>query len=325
MARRPASATDRNAGAVTSLLPIGAVSASLPARLSPHLAVLGKAPSEAVGWIFEIKFDGYRMLAKIDRDVRLFTKNGHDWTAKLPLLRARLESMQLPGGWYDGEVVACDERGQPDFGRLQELMSAKTVAYDLAYYVFDLPYFLDHDLRRIPLAVRRHTLQELLAARPDKLVQFSGEVSGQPAQLLEAACEMRLEGLMCKRTDSSYSDGRRSTSWRKLKCRQLADLVIVGYTGARTLDKVLLGIRGKDGRLRYAGSVSNGLSEKGRADLRKALGMIAADESPFSPDGSPGYGKWVQPILLAEVSFAEWTKAGKVRHSVLHRVKAASS
>lgn len=88
---------------------------------------------------------------------------------------------------------------------------------------------------------------------------------------------------------------------------------------------MLLGIRDKDGRLHYAGSVSSGLSEKGGVDLRKALGMIASDENPFAPEHSPAYGRWVQPMLLAEVSFAEWTKAGKVRHSVLHGVKAAST
>lgn len=302
-------------------LPAGATPSPLPTRISPHLAVLGEMPSEATGWVFEIKYDGYRMLLRIDRDVRIYTRNGHDWTTRLPLLLDRIDALQLPTGWYDGELVACDDLGQPDFGRLQEIMSRQDKTACLAYYVFDLLYVLGHDLRQVPLVDRRKTLQTILADRPDPYVRFSSELTGSPAQLLEAACKMGLEGIVAKRADSTYADGRRSTAWRKLKCRQRADLVIGGYTGGRTLDKVLLGLPSDDGRLRYAGSVSNGLSESARLDLYRALGMIASDESPFTPAHSPDYGKWVEPILLAEVSFAEWTKSGKVRHPALRGVK----
>lgn len=183
--------------------------APLPARLAPHLAVLGEAPPLADGWVLEIKYDGFRILLRVDRDVRFYTKNGHDWTAKLPLLRARVEAMQLQPGWYDGELVACGELGKPDFGRLQELLAKREVLDCLAYYLFDLPYLLEHDLRRVPLVERRQALQAILAARPDEFVQFSGELKGDPALLLEAACGISLEGLMCKRADSAYADGRR--------------------------------------------------------------------------------------------------------------------
>lgn len=295
--------------------------APLPPRLSPHLAALGEMPTEATGWVFEIKYDGYRMLTRVDRDVRLYTRNGHDWTAKLPLLRAQIEALQLPPGWYDGELVACDDFGQPDFGRLQEMLSKRAVMDSLAYYLFDLPYLLEHDLRQVPLVERRDTLQAILASRPDPNVRFSSDLKGQPVDVLEAACGMGLEGVMCKRADSAYADGRRSTAWRKLKCRQCADLVIGGYTGSRTLEKVLLGLPGDDGLLIYAGSVGTGLSESARSDLFRALEMIATAASPFTPARSPVYGKWVQPILLAEISFAEWTKIGRVRHPALLGVK----
>lgn len=114
------------------LVPACAKPAPLPARLAPHLAVLGEAQSDAVGWIFEIKYDGYRMLARVDPDVKLFTKNGHDWTSKIPLLCARIEALQLPPGWYDGELVACGDLGKPDFGRLQDLLAKRAVTHCLA-------------------------------------------------------------------------------------------------------------------------------------------------------------------------------------------------
>lgn len=311
----------RRASKLLFELPAGCTPASLPVRLRPHLAVLGEIPSEATGWVFEIKLDGYRMLARVDRDVRLFTRNGHDWTTKLPLLRAQIEALGLPPGWYDGELVACDEFGQPDFGRLQKLLAKREVTADLAYYLFDLPYLLEHDLRAVPLVERRLTLQAILASRPDAYIRFSSELKGEPAEVLEAACEMGLEGVMCKRADSSYADGRRSTAWRKLKCRQSADLIIGGYTGTRTLDKLLLGLPGADGLLIYAGSVGSGLSERARADLFRALELVTTAASPFTPARSPVYGKWVQPILAAEISFAEWTKIGRVRHPALRGVK----
>lgn len=302
-------------------IPIGAIPSPLPTRISPHLAVLGEMPTDAAGWIFEIKYDGYRMLARVNSDVRLYTRNGHDWTARLPLLRASIEELQLPSGWYDGEMVACDDRGQPDFGRLQEIMAKQDKTECLAYYLFDLPYLLGHDLCQVPLIERRNALQSILVGRANTYVRFSSELIGPPAQLLEAACEMGLEGVMCKRADSTYADGRRSTAWRKLKCKVHAELVIGGFTGALTLDKVLLGLPSEDGRLRYAGSVSTGLSESARFDLHRALGVIATDDNPFAPDHSPGYGEWVQPMLVAEVSFAEWTKGGKMRHPALRGVK----
>jgi bifunctional non-homologous end joining protein LigD len=218
-------------------------------------------------------------------------------------------------------LVACDDRGQPDFGGLQLLLAKRAVTARLSFYLFDLPYLLERDLRHLPLAARRRTLETILAVRPDPFVRFSGELEGYPEQLLEAACDMGLEGIMCKRADSAYWDGRRSPAWRKLKCRQHADLVIGGDTGARGLDKVLLGAPGSDGLLRYAGSVGTGLSEIARVDLYRALQMIATPKSPLSPSQAPSHGKWVNPILVAEISFAERTKGGKVRHSALHGVK----
>lgn len=301
-------------------LPVDATPAPLPPRLSPHLAVLGEMPTEATGWLFEIKYDGYRLLARVDRDVRLYTRNGHNWTAKLPRLRAQVEALQLPPGWYDGELVACNELGQPDFGRLQELLAKREVTDDLVYYLFDLPYALEHDLRHVPLAERRQLLQAILAERPGTHIRFSSELKGEPVEVLEAACEMGLEGVMCKRAVSAYCDGRRSTAWRKLKCRMHAELVIGGYTGTRSLEKLLLGLPGADGLI-YAGSVGSGLSERARADLFKALGLITTVANPFAPARSPVYGKWVQPILVAEISFAEWTRIGRVRHPALRGVK----
>lgn len=126
---------------------------------------------------------------------------------------------------------------------------------------------------------------------------------------------------MCKRADSPYADGRRSTARRKLKCRLQAELVIGGFTGAHSLDKILLGLPNDDGLLRDAGSVGTGLSEHARLDLYRGLEMIQSTACPFTSAHSPTYGKWVQSVLVAEISFAEWTKGGRVRHAALRCVK----
>jgi ATP-dependent DNA ligase len=149
---------------LAKLIPAGAVPAPRPARLAPQLAVLGESPSDSAGWILKIMYDGYGLLTRVDRDVRFFTKNGHDWTAKLRLLRARVEAMRLLAGCYDGELGARGELGNPDFGRLQELLAKRDVLDCLAYYLFDLPYLLEHGLRQAPLVERRQALQAILAA-----------------------------------------------------------------------------------------------------------------------------------------------------------------
>lgn len=181
-----------------------------------------------------------------------------------------------------------------------------------------------HDPRAVALYERRALLERVHAGASHPLVQFSKALVGAPADILDAACTMQLEGVMCKHADAPYSDGRRSTAWRKLKCGKREALVIGGYLASSrgVLQKLLLGGGGRGEPLIYAGSVGTGFADKARRDLGKALSMISSEESPFAPGRGPVVGIWVQPLLVADIRFAEWTKAGRVRHPVFRGVKA---
>ena len=234
---------------------------ALPDSLAPQLATLVEdPPGDPKNWIFELKFDGYRILARsTGKQIALITRNGNDWTRKLPKLHQALEKMQLPPGWYDGEIVVNGADGQPDFGALQ-LAFDKEATSEIVYYLFDVPYFDGHDLRGQPVEARRALLQQLLDKLPDSpLVRFSAELDAAPKQLLATACKLGLEGVIGKRRGSVYA-ARRSQEWIKLKCGHRQEFVIGGYTdpqGARSgIGSLLLGTYDGDGKLRYARSES---------------------------------------------------------------------
>ena len=304
-----------------------APAARLPATLSPQLATLADAPPpDPQEWLFEVKFDGYRLLARSDGDhVVLITRNGNDWTAKLPTLRQALEKMGLPPGWYDGEIVVNDASGHPDFGALQRAFDAQTSS-DIVFYLFDVAYFDGHDLRSQPVEARRALLQGLLEKLPvSPLVRFSVALDAAPQQLLDQACRLGLEGLIGKRRGSPYVT-RRSGDWIKLKCGLRQEFVIGGYTapqGARVgIGSLLLGVHDAHGDLRYAGNVGSGFDDAVLRDLRRRLEALAIGTSPFAGKaGGVRQPIWVKPQLVAEVSFAQWTSGGAVRHAVFHGLR----
>jgi bifunctional non-homologous end joining protein LigD len=312
--------------AAPGLLPPEAVAAALPDTLSPELATLvDKPPGTPEDWVFEIKFDGYRMLARVEGDsIKLFTRNGNDWTGKLGVLHKALQKMKLPDGWYDGEIVVHDESGRPSFGLLQTAFDGSDTA-EIVYFLFDVPYLNGYDLREVPLDARRALLKMVLAALPSEVVRFSDEFGTNPEELVVAACKLGLEGVIGKRRDSRYVQ-RRSGDWIKLKCGQRQEFVIGGYTdpqGSRTgIGALLLGTYDKDGVLQYAGNVGSGFNEASLRDLKARLSKLDTDESPFPPKAVAGRKHhWVRPTLIAEVSFAEWTSAGSVRHAVFQGLR----
>ncbi|WP_426086601.1 DNA ligase D [Janthinobacterium sp. PSPC1-1] len=301
--------------------------ADLPATLSPQLATLvDTPPPDAQDWIFEAKFDGYRILARCDGEqVSLMTRNGNDWTAKLPKLRQALEQLGLPPGWYDGEIVVNDASGHPDFGALQRAFDAEATSA-IVYYLFDVAYFDGHDVRGQPVEARRALLQGLLEQLPaSPLVRFSVALDAAPQRLLAHACRLGLEGVIGKRRGSPYVT-RRSGDWIKLKCGLRQEFVIGGYTapqGAREgIGSLLLGVHDAQGKLRYAGNVGSGFDDAALRDLRRRLDALAVDASAFA--GKAGGVRrpiWVKPQLVAEVSFAQWTSGGAVRHAVFHGLR----
>ncbi|MEO5843431.1 MAG: DNA ligase D [Caldimonas sp.] len=319
-----ASAADKPTSAAIPM-PTGSVKAQLPADFGPQLATLvTEAPSDA-GWIYEIKFDGYRIVARIDGgDVRLFTRRGNDWSSRMPGLVEAVRSLGIASGWLDGEIVVHGAQGTPDFNALQNAFeSSRTDA--IQYYVFDLPYYAGHDLRGVTLVERRAVLAAALDRAPaQERIRFSQDFDSSPKELLQNACRMRLEGVIGKRADSPYVS-RRSPTWIKLKCTQRQEFVVGGWTdpqGSRTgIGSLLLGIHDEAGHLRFAGGVGSGFDQKTLAAVRQALAAIPAEKTPFFEKPREVRGHWVEPKLVAEVSFGEWTPDGRIRHSVFHGLR----
>ncbi|MCC6072293.1 DNA ligase D [Massilia sp. GCM10020059] len=325
-AAAPARAAKAGKPAARGKAPPEAVKAGLPATLSPELATLvDNPPSTPEDWVFEIKFDGYRLLARVEgKQVKLFTRNGNDWTHKMRNLEKGIAAMKLPDGWYDGEIVVHDEHGKPNFGLLQLAFDGSNTA-EIVYFVFDAPYCNGYDMRAVPLVSRRAVLKSVLEKSPSEMVRFSEEFGSDPQELVIAACKMGLEGVIGKRRDSRYVE-RRSPEWIKLKCGQRQEFVIGGYTdpqGSRTgIGSLLLGVYDQDGVLQYAGNVGSGFNEATLRELKKKLTALDTDQSPFPPKAVAGRKPhWVKPRLIAEVSFAEWTKTGSVRHAVFQGLR----
>ncbi len=315
----------------------GAVKAALPAALAPQLATLAKSVPARGEWSCELKFDGYRLLARVERGcARLYTRNGHDWTAKMKTLAAAVETLGLNSGWLDGEIVVMDETGTPKFNGLQNAFdSADTDA--IQYFLFDLPYADGMDLRAVPLRQRRALLRQIVdgveGTAAGERLRFSAAFAADPASLLKSAAALGLEGIIAKRADARYVSSR-SETWLKLKCSARQEFVIGGYTlraGSSTeVGSLLLGYHGNNGSLQHAGGVGTGWTSEVAADLRQRLRKIEVDASPFDVGAmAPGRWSrragvvehWVKPNLVAEISFADWTPDGHVRHAVFQGLR----
>lgn len=301
---------------------LGRTLKALPAALSPQLATLASVPpADAAGWIYELKFDGYRLLARIDArgGVRLFTRSGKDWTDRLGAVARAVQALGLRSTWLDGELTAAGESGAPDFQRLQSAFDQAATA-DLVYTLFDLPVFAGRDLRAVPLAERRAALEPLVAQAPGATLRFSAAFDARASDLLASACRLGFEGVIGKRADAPYRSGR-SSDWIKLKCGQRQEFVVGGFTepqGSRTgLGALLLGVYVTEGQLRYAGKVGTGFSDAALGRLRALLEPLAQPSCPFTPPpAAVGRAQWLKPTLVAEVAFAEWTQDGHIRHAV---------
>lgn len=319
-------ATPAAHGAIAALKPpAGATRAALPLALAPQLATLvEKPPHDAAAWRYEIKFDGYRLLARVDgTDVRLFTRQGHDWTSKLRALARDVGALGLPDGWLDGEIVVLGKHGETDFQALQNAFDTARVEA-IRYFAFDLPYFAGHDLRKVPLLERRALLRRIFEHNASPRLQFSEDFEASAGDMLDAACRMKLEGVIGKRVDSGYVSAR-SNTWIKLKCTLRQEFVVAGFTdpkGSRNgIGSLLLGVHDSGGRLRYAGNVGTGFDTRTLDDLRAQLDALRADAAPFHTVPAGVRGHWVKPRLVAEVSFGSWTREGRVRHAVFHGLR----
>jgi bifunctional non-homologous end joining protein LigD len=292
---------------------------TLPGWVAPQLATLVGAAPDGAEWVHEIKLDGYRVLARIERGrVRLLTRNRQDWTERFPAVAEAAAKLPVKEALLDGEIVALDRSGVSSFQALQQ-GAEETGGWSLAYVAFDLLFLDGRDLRGEPLVERKKALARLLRGRRGRL-RYSEHVDAPGAEVHQRACRMHLEGIVSKRKQAPYVAGR-GQAWLKVKCVARQEFVIGGYTdpeGARAeLGSLLLGVHDRDGRLVYAGRVGTGFTDATLAVLGKRLRKLGQGASPFSPEGPrpPARGAhWVKPVLVGEVAFTEWTRDGLLRH-----------
>lgn len=243
-------------------------------KLEPQLATLANSLPTSGDWITETKLDGYRLLARIDKArVKLFTRNGNDWTTKFPALAAALRQLPLASAWLDGEIVVLKD-DVPSFSALQNAIDGRNNE-EIVLFLFDLMYLDGKDLRKVPLWARRARLAALLEEAGDRL-RFSQDFDAPPAQVFEAAAGLGLEGLVLKRRDAPYESGR-TESWLKAKARLRQELVICGMTarGGKPGDvgSLLLGYY-VGNKLHDAGSVGTGWDSRTAQDLWKRLAAL---------------------------------------------------
>lgn len=302
--------------------------AALPKTLRPQLATLAKGVPDDGRWLFELKFDGYRLLARVDKGkATLVTRAGHDWSDKMPQLVKAVERLGLASGWLDGEIVVLDETGTPSFNALQNAFTHHTAQKGIVYFLFDVPFLNGEDLREAPLEARRDVLRQLLEAKGRDPLRFSAAFEAEPATILESACALKMEGVIAKRADAPYTSTR-SDTWLKLKCSQRQEFVVCGYTdrsdGTAQVGSLILGVHSPDGQLVSVGSVGTGWSTPEARELKKRLAKLHAEALPFGAGTKkpgrwskrvPGSERWVKPQLVAEVRFAEWTPDGQIRHA----------
>ena len=294
----------------------------------PQLATLVEAPPSATGWVYEIKYDGYRLLAVIRNGaVTLYTRRGHDWTERFPEVAARLATFGVKSATIDGEIVALDPSGKSSFSLLQHNLDAHR-ASALTFFAFDLLHLGKTDLRELPLSERRRRLERLLRtarATTRGTVRLGQRLSGKGDALIRAACRAGQEGIIGKRIDARYTSGR-SGAWVKVKCGRRQEFVVVGFTAPRGsrvgIGSLLLAVH-EHGTLRYAGRVGSGMSDETLRDLLKRLEQSERSTSPLPapPAGVPASARWVTPRLVVEAAFTEWTGDGLLRHPVFVGVR----
>jgi bifunctional non-homologous end joining protein LigD len=296
----------------------GAVKRPMPAVIHTMLATPIDKPFDGPEWLFEIKWDGYRAIAFIDKGkLRLTSRNQNDLTGRYPDLRDLPNSVKGKSVILDGEVVALDDHGRPSFSLMQQRTgfrpggrrSAPNAAVSVLYYAFDLLYLDGYDLRKVPLAERKRMLASILEAGDS--VRYSDHYEEQGIALFEMARQKGLEGIVAKKRDCPYVE-HRSREWLKIKITHRLECVVGGYTepeGSRPyFGSIVLGLYDKKGGLIHAGQAGSGFNQKSLSEIWKLLKKLETKQNPFSgPVEALRKVNWVKPELVAEIEFAEWT------------------
>jgi bifunctional non-homologous end joining protein LigD len=291
---------------------------NLPAFRSPQLATLADKVPAGDEWLFEMKFDGYRCQAAIAGDqVTLYTRRGHDWSQQFRFVVPPLRKLTKGTLLIDGEICAIDAQSRTNFSLLK---TSFATGAPLVFYVFDLLEQDGADIARLPQLERKERLEEVVGPQPlTSPLQFSHHVQGHGDQVFHAMCEGGHEGVVAKRADAPYRAGDRSTAWIKVKCTKRQEFVIVGWRapeeGGEGMRALILATY-EDGKLVHRGRVGTGFTEKERGELYRKLKPLQIDLSPLAktPRDLIKLARWVKPVLVAEVTYAEITPDGSLRH-----------
>ena len=296
----------------------GAVRKPMPTAIHPMLATAIEKPFDNPEWLFEIKWDGYRAIAFIDDgEVRLVSRNQNDLSEQFPELAPLPKFVKARRAILDGEIVALDDEGRPSFSLMQQRTGfrpgkprlGRRDGAPVVYYAFDFLYCDDFDLRRVPLELRKQSLQERIV--PGDIVRFSDHYPEKGLALFDAAAQKGLEGIVAKKRASLY-DETRSRDWLKIKITRRQECVIGGYTdpeGSRSyFGALVLGLYDKKGQLIHVGQVGTGFDQRGLKQMFARLQPLATSKNPFHGEiGGLRKVHFVRPELVAEIKFSEWT------------------
>lgn len=292
----------------------------LPAFVPPCLATLADAPPAGEDWVHEIKFDGYRLQARIaNGSVQLLTRTGLDWTARFPSLAKALAGLKLKAAILDGEAVVQDAHGVTSFAKLIEALEAGR-SDEMVFIAFDLLHLNGVDLVPVPLLERKELLKAVMRRSRSKRLRYSEHFASDGAAVLKEACMLGLEGVVSKRADRPYRSGR-NADWLKSKCIRTDEFVIGGYlvstVDSKAVGALALGVFEK-GRLVYTGRVGTGFTNSTAHTLWRALQPLKSQASPFVTSLTAVQRRgvvWVQPELVAQIEYRSWTSDGILRHA----------
>ncbi len=299
----------------------------MPEFVEPALATLEKKAPGGTRWIHEIKYDGYRVEARIDKGrVKLLTRSGLDWTRKFgKTLVEAFQALPVKSALIDGEVVVENAAGASDFSALQQALS-EGQGKKFLYYAFDLLYLDGYDLRELPLLSRKETLEQLLKSAGDPL-RYSAHFVEDGELIRRHACRLSLEGIVSKLRNAPYRSGR-SKDWIKSKCSERQEFVIAGFvpstTARKAIGSLVLGYYDKKGALIHAGRVGTGFTAAIAADLYKKLEKIRVAKSPFARALTTEQARqvtYVKPQYVAEIEFRGWTADQSLRHAAFRGLR----